>query len=187
MNDSKQDIMKVAVDLFAENGYYSTSMNMIARDADVSKGGLYWYFSSKKDLFSSIIEMPFKDYINYIKKVQKSDNPPQEKIKSIINYRINYIKKNQKVSQIIVNDFSNLKVLKEKIFKYKKQNEDILRKIFIEGVNKDQFKIKDPDISVLSFTSIINSIASNPDLLQKKSKKEIIEAITEQVFQGISK
>ena len=71
MNDNKQEILEVAVELFAEKGYHGTSMNMIAREAGVSKGGLYWYFCSKKDLYSSIIEMPFKDYIKFIKKVRK--------------------------------------------------------------------------------------------------------------------
>nr|AGF93390.1 transcriptional regulator, TetR family [uncultured organism] len=185
MSNYKQDIIDVAVDLFAEHGYHGTSMNMIAREAGVSKGGLYWYFCSKKDLYSSIIEMPFKDYIKFIKKVEKKETSPKEKIKSIISFRVNYIKNNQGLSRMIVNELGNLEILKEKIFKYKKQNEDIMTGIFKEGVKEGQFKIKDTYVSVMSFTSIINSIASNPEILSEKTTEELIEAVTYQVFQGI--
>ncbi|MFW5980694.1 MAG: TetR/AcrR family transcriptional regulator, partial [Halanaerobiaceae bacterium] len=185
MNNYKKDIISTAINLFAEHGYHNTSMNMIAEEADVSKGGLYWHFSSKKDLYREIVEIPFNDYINYIKDVEQKEISPEKKLKNIIEYRVNYIKENIKVSKIIMNNIENLDVLKEKICKYKKQNEAILENIFREGIKKGQFKMKDPCISTLVFTSIINTVASNPDILQEKTEEELIEAISEQVFEGI--
>lgn len=185
MNDNKQDILEVAVELFAENGYHGTSMNMIAEAAEVSKGGLYWYFCSKKELYSSIIEMPFEDYMSYIKKIEQKESSPVQKLKDIIKYRVNYIKENRKLSKLIINNLQNLEILKEKIYKYKDENQKILTRIFKEGVNKGKFNIKDPYISVMIFTSIINSVASNPEILTERSTEKLIETITEQVFYGI--
>jgi len=48
-------IMRVALELFASNGYHGTTISNIARNAGISKGLLYNYFNSKEDLIKEII------------------------------------------------------------------------------------------------------------------------------------
>lgn len=48
-------IKTAAMELFARNGYHSTSISQIAREAGVSKGLLYNYFESKEALLHDII------------------------------------------------------------------------------------------------------------------------------------
>ena len=43
-------IVAAALRLFRENGYEATTMRAIAREADVSTGNAYYYFSSKEEL-----------------------------------------------------------------------------------------------------------------------------------------
>jgi len=48
-------IMRCALELFANKGYYSTSIKEIANKARISKGLLYNYFQSKEELLQEII------------------------------------------------------------------------------------------------------------------------------------
>lgn len=48
-------IKEAALELFAHNGYHSTSISQIAREAGISKGLMYNYFDGKEDLLNSII------------------------------------------------------------------------------------------------------------------------------------
>lgn len=48
-------IVAAARGLFREHGYGATSMDAVARDADVSKATLYVYFSGKRELFAAVI------------------------------------------------------------------------------------------------------------------------------------
>jgi AcrR family transcriptional regulator len=48
-------IMQTALELFANEGYYPTSISRIAQKAGISKGLMYNYFSSKEDLIMAII------------------------------------------------------------------------------------------------------------------------------------
>lgn len=52
---SIEAIKNAALELFARNGYKSTSISQIAREAGVSKGLLYNYFDSKEALLHDII------------------------------------------------------------------------------------------------------------------------------------
>ena len=47
-------ILNVALQLFKEKGYHGTSTAAIAKEANISKGLLYHYFSSKEDLIQHI-------------------------------------------------------------------------------------------------------------------------------------
>ena len=49
-------IVQAAQDLFLENGYATTSMDMVAEQASVTKQTVYRYYPSKEDLFGAVME-----------------------------------------------------------------------------------------------------------------------------------
>lgn len=54
--EKKALIMSVALELFANNGFYATSISKIAQKASISKGLMYNYFESKEALLKQIID-----------------------------------------------------------------------------------------------------------------------------------
>lgn len=58
--EKSHKIKEAALDLFAEAGYYNTSVQQISVKAGISKGLLYNYFENKEDLLKSIIT----DFVN---------------------------------------------------------------------------------------------------------------------------
>lgn len=55
--EEKRDvILESAYQCFSQKGYYKTSIDDIANFAEISKGAIYTYFSSKEEIFLSIME-----------------------------------------------------------------------------------------------------------------------------------
>lgn len=52
----KAQILETALELFANEGYYPTSISKIAKKAGISKGLMYNYFTSKEQLVREIID-----------------------------------------------------------------------------------------------------------------------------------
>ncbi|NJL49781.1 MAG: TetR/AcrR family transcriptional regulator [Leptolyngbyaceae cyanobacterium SM2_5_2] len=52
----RKDLLNQCFDLFAEKGYASLTTRQIAQVLGVSTGTLYYYFPSKEDLFTQLIE-----------------------------------------------------------------------------------------------------------------------------------
>ncbi|APG28465.1 hypothetical protein A7E78_11790 [Syntrophotalea acetylenivorans] len=48
---TRQDILNAALELFHERGYSRTTLDQIARKAGVTRGAIYWHFKDKVDLF----------------------------------------------------------------------------------------------------------------------------------------
>jgi len=53
--EKQQRIFQAAINEFADEGYKSASMNVVVKEAGISKGSLFQYFSTKLDLFDSIV------------------------------------------------------------------------------------------------------------------------------------
>jgi AcrR family transcriptional regulator len=53
--NTKQAILDAALDLFAERGYFGTSMRQIARAVGVRESALYHHFESKQAVFRQIL------------------------------------------------------------------------------------------------------------------------------------
>ncbi|WP_410768900.1 TetR family transcriptional regulator [Fontibacillus sp. BL9] len=56
LNDTRTRILEAAAKTFAEQGYTTTSLDKVAAEAGLTKGAVYWHFSSKQDLFLAIME-----------------------------------------------------------------------------------------------------------------------------------
>ena len=89
---SRENIEKIALELFAIKGYHATSISQIAEKAGISKGLLYNYYKSKEHLLDSVI---MKVYEEIMRIVQMNENLPAEKqIEQMIIQTIEHIKKN---------------------------------------------------------------------------------------------
>ncbi len=59
-HEKRELIIEQALGLFAETGYHATSISQIANKAKISKGLIYNYFESKKEILEVIIENGFE-------------------------------------------------------------------------------------------------------------------------------
>jgi len=62
--DRKQVILETATRIFARFGYTKTALDEIAQEASIAKGTIYYYFSSKEELFLQVVKAQFASYIH---------------------------------------------------------------------------------------------------------------------------
>ena len=55
MGNRKEEILIVALHLFARDGYEAVSVSQIAGELDMTKGALYRHYKSKRDIFDCIV------------------------------------------------------------------------------------------------------------------------------------
>ena len=76
--NTKKKILDAAFNVFVSNGYKDTTMSHIVRESGLSKGAIYHYYSSKKDLFISLIDhwevFSFPDFYSKDNKNEKAED-----------------------------------------------------------------------------------------------------------------
>lgn len=70
----KQQIIDVSFLLFSNQGFHSTKITNITNYLNIAKGTFYYYFSSKEDVLSHLVEYQIEDVLNKISKIPTITN-----------------------------------------------------------------------------------------------------------------
>jgi AcrR family transcriptional regulator len=70
--DRKQDILRVAAEVFTQKGYRPTTIDTLVEAAGISKGLFYIYFDSKKQAFIELIESYFDGFAAVLEENHRS-------------------------------------------------------------------------------------------------------------------
>ncbi len=90
LEERKTQILKAALTCFARKGYHQTTMDDIVQEAGLSKGGVYWHFSSKKELFLELFESIVSDVGNLMSGVLASDASATDKLRSALDMFVTF-------------------------------------------------------------------------------------------------
>ncbi|MDR2213199.1 MAG: TetR/AcrR family transcriptional regulator [Pseudomonadales bacterium] len=60
--DKREEVLDIASENFRVKGFDGTSINVMAREAGISKESIYRYFGSKEDLFLAVVERELSVY-----------------------------------------------------------------------------------------------------------------------------
>jgi TetR/AcrR family acrAB operon transcriptional repressor len=52
---TRKQLLKKALTVFSKKGYAATTLEDIAREAEVTRGAIYWHFGSKAELYNTLI------------------------------------------------------------------------------------------------------------------------------------
>jgi TetR/AcrR family transcriptional regulator len=75
-------ILNAALMLFSRNGLHGTSVEQIAEQADISKPNLFYYFSSKDEVYLAVLRRLLDEWLEPLQALQ----PDQEPIAAIGDY-----------------------------------------------------------------------------------------------------
>ncbi len=100
-------IAAAATELFAERGYRGASIEEIARRAGVTPPVVYDHFSSKRELYRSLLESHFADLreiwqLNFV-----GDGPPGERVERSFDAWFAYVEQHPFAGRVLFRDTSD--------------------------------------------------------------------------------
>jgi TetR/AcrR family transcriptional regulator, fatty acid metabolism regulator protein len=76
-------ILRAAIDIFAERGFFNAQVADVARSAGVAAGTVYLYFRSKDDLLVTIFERTMKEALDEGRAVAAATPDPHERLRRL--------------------------------------------------------------------------------------------------------
>lgn len=97
-NETKQKILDHALQLFSSKGYEETSLKDIATNVNIKPPSIYAYFSSKEELFETIVDFVIDDCIQFVKKQAASISslPTKDQLYHLLDALNKYYYRNDK-------------------------------------------------------------------------------------------
>ncbi|MCX8093372.1 MAG: TetR/AcrR family transcriptional regulator [Candidatus Goldbacteria bacterium] len=174
VQNSKEKILKAAIDEFIEYGFFGARMHRIAKTAGVNKALLHYYFSSKQKLYEHVLDEVTEIILSKINKIENDEKNIQEKIEELLDVYIDIFKNNRDYARMLV--YEVIRGGKE------------IRKILIKKLNRIPFnpvngkiynyfkkKIKSGEIKKCNIFQLIISIISQiaPIYVGKEILKDV--------------
>lgn len=108
----KRDLLLEAAKAeFMEKGYNKASLRSICAKAGVTTGALYFFFNSKDDLFSALVDQPLKELKNLILEHFKEDAVYMSSLKSLDELDLNHDKDTEKFVDCIYKNYESFLLL----------------------------------------------------------------------------
>jgi AcrR family transcriptional regulator len=157
----KNQILNAAFEVFVRKGYAKTTMDDIVVVSKLSKGALYHYYKSKKELFLSLIDhweiYTFKDFYDKKSQDKKAGDILRffgENVIKTLN-----TKKHAYIAEIEFRAMSNqdIEIRKRSNILYRKLL-DLFEKVISKGIKENEFKDLDVRKTSMTFLAIFQSI-----------------------------
>jgi TetR/AcrR family fatty acid metabolism transcriptional regulator len=134
-NENKhQKILKAAIKVFAEKGFYNSRVAEIAKEANVADGTIYLYFKNKDDILISLFEEEFGQIVENTRKELEKEKDPLQKIRRFAIMHLSIVFKQQQLGEVLgVEVRQSSKFMKEYINKPFIEYLNLIRSIVIEG------------------------------------------------------
>lgn len=196
MNESlqiqrKEQILDAALAVLVTNGYDQSRMDDVVKLSKLSKGAIYWYYKSKKEMYLDLVNFWVLRYSVTLNHIVEEDAPPARQLKDLFQYFIDQYESDPQPF-IALTEFWSM-AQKEKDFRKKLQKVyinflELIEDIIERGVQSGEFKNLNVRMTALSIMVNIESI--NWFTLfdtHGVSVKEYMQTITDFILAGILK
>ncbi|MDD4238547.1 MAG: TetR/AcrR family transcriptional regulator [Desulfotomaculaceae bacterium] len=157
----KDLIADAALACFLASSYNGTSMDEIVKVSGLSKGGIYWHFKSKDEIFLYIIENRFSEWNTELLTRLKSDDSPKEALSKFVEFFLELI-----LAPVLALIHEFLLHIKDKemldracgIMNHS-NNSNIIKQVIQDGIDKGEFRALDPETAANVFTGIFEGLS----------------------------
>lgn len=152
----KSRILEVALQLFFENGFESTSIDRIAKELGVTKPFVYSYFPSKIAILESIYEKSSERLRDAINEELQSEGPVTVRLHRFI---VIFVRENidyQAASAIYLQEEKRIsKEQTAKIRKIEKSFDGLLTQLINRGIDEGKFDVPDVKLASLAISGMV--------------------------------
>jgi len=155
--DKKELIISSALRVMSKKGYYGSTMDDIVADSKMSKGAIYHYYKSKKEVYLGVIESLENEYTELFAKIN-SEPTTAKTLKKLFTTVSSQLKKDP----IFFKSFSTFwsisrhdKDFRKAIQHMYNRFQRFIELIIIQGIENKEFK-KDIDPKIASLSLVLN-------------------------------
>lgn len=100
--DTRQLILKSAIEAFAECGYTGTSIQHILKTTGMSKPTLYYYFKSKAELYHAILNFAYDSSFEMMRSLVESELNLEGKLTAVATAWFTFANENRSLMRLVL-------------------------------------------------------------------------------------
>jgi TetR/AcrR family fatty acid metabolism transcriptional regulator len=184
----RERILRAAIDVFAQNGYFNAKVSEIAKAAGVADGTIYLYFDGKEDLLISIFREYTRDYLQSLERDLANINRAEERMRIAIRHHLDALGRDRSLAIVWQVELRHsLKFMTLLSHQEVADYLNILRKIVEQGQSEGVFrKTLHPQLVAKSVFGILDEMVTSWMLSEKEyNLTDQAEGVADLVLNGL--
>lgn len=150
MSQMKETILRVAVDLFFEKGYFATSISGIAAGCGIQKASIYYHYSNKEAILFAIMEGTMQELVDHLKRRLAGVVDVEARVRAAVRSHVEFHLRHQKETFISSSELRGLTDTHYRaIVAQRDTYERFLQELITAGISQGCFA--DGDVKILSY------------------------------------
>lgn len=133
-NDKYQRILEAAINIFAKQGFYQSTISQVATEAGVADGTIYLYFKSKDDILIQFFSDKTKQVFERFREEVDKANSAVDKLGNLIRIHLEEFQRDRNMAMVYqVETHQNYRIAENQIKEMSKMYLDIVSEIVEQG------------------------------------------------------
>jgi TetR/AcrR family transcriptional regulator, cholesterol catabolism regulator len=141
-SERRDALVRIAAELFAEQGYRATTVRHIGDAAGVLSGSLYHHFDSKETILDELLSNYLADLLSTYQAIVEAGHTPAEALRHLVTASFRSMSEHRAAITVLQNERNHLRALPR--FSYLGKTEDEVRQLWItvlrDGVDAGEFR-----------------------------------------------
>jgi AcrR family transcriptional regulator len=139
----REAIFQAAKAVLAEHGVEGMTMDRVAVAAEVAKGSLYHYFSSKKDLLELVHAKLMDPILQNLEDIAATRQSAKEKLAAHLDHLLGYVAEHSRLFKLLFDDAVAQGILRLSQQRAREAGSQRLAEIFRQGIAEGEFRSAD--------------------------------------------
>jgi len=188
-DEIRSSIVNVARQIFSRFGFRKTTMDEIAQASRKGKSSIYYYFSSKEDIFQAVVEKEASLLNHELSEAVAAVDDPREKLKVYVLVRMRTLKKMANFYDAIRSEYlSHLEFVETIRKKYDRTEISLIEGILKQGVASNEFNIRNTGLAATAIVTALKGLEV-PMVWEDQSQdmEERLDNLIQILFYGLIK
>ena len=189
----RERILEAAAELFSTKYYHEVMMDDVAKLISVAKGTVYNYFTSKEELYFTIMHTRMENLLSILKQKIESEQNSIDSLRAFVIHLYMFMMKYRKFFLIYQKETLNKQnSFCEDMLSLEKQIKQMIMQIILRGETEGVFRKVDQEFAIsLIFGSIYGAVQRGineniPDDKVAKEREEIFDFILHGLYSGFN-
>ncbi len=159
-SEKRMQILQAAVKVFSAKGFHNAKVEDIAQLADVGKGTVYEYFSSKAELFQEMFRSGMECYLDSVRsEIGGAGASCRDRLIKIAEIHLQFILDYKDMAKITMSEPTHFdREFRQQIFAGREEKQKIIRNIIEEGISTGEFAQVDTEAATLAFSGCLGAL-----------------------------
>ncbi|MBT3218269.1 MAG: TetR/AcrR family transcriptional regulator [Proteobacteria bacterium] len=186
--ERRKQILRAARAVFIQKGYLAARVEDVAKRAGLSKGAVYFYFSSKRDLFLALVQEEHENTYSFLDQAEEDIRPAGVKLVDLGQKYLNYfagLKSPPRFFMMMCEQGIRDEEIREEVQAVHQRFVDACTRIVAQGIAEGTFRDLNPLSVARMLKAMIDGFAGEASIGIRPDKELLINDGIQMILHGI--